>query len=67
MAEVILFLLRAVPQRSAAAHRDEWQKTAEGSHGCRDKTLVIIGYGNIGMQLGVIDEGLGMKVIYFDV
>ena len=66
MAEVIL-LLRGVPQRSAAAHRGEWQKTAEGSHECRGKTLGIIGYGNIGMQLGVIAEGLGMKVIYFDV
>jgi D-3-phosphoglycerate dehydrogenase len=66
MAEVIL-LLRGVPQRSAAAHRGEWQKTAAGSHECRGKTLGIIGYGNIGMQLGVIAEGLGMKVIYFDV
>lgn len=66
MAEVIL-LLRGVPQRSPAAHRGEWQKTAEGSHECRGKTLGIIGYGNIGMQLGVIAEGLGMKVIYFDV
>ena len=66
MAEVIL-LLRGVPQRSAAAHRGEWQKTASGSHECRGKTLGIIGYGNIGMQLGVIAEGLGMKVVYFDV
>ena len=66
MAEVIL-LLRGVPQRSAAAHRGEWQKTAGGSYECRGKTLGIIGYGNIGMQLGVIAEGLGMKVIYFDV
>jgi D-3-phosphoglycerate dehydrogenase len=66
MAEAIL-LLRGVPQRSAAAHRGQWQKTASGSHECRGKTLGIIGYGNIGMQLGVIAEGLGMKVIYFDV
>ena len=66
MAEVIL-LLRGVPQRSAAAHRGEWQKSATGAFECRGKTLGIIGYGNIGMQLGVIAEGLGMKVIYFDV
>ena len=66
MAEVIL-LLRGVPQRSAAAHRGEWQKTASGSFECRGKTLGIIGYGNIGMQLGVIAESLGMKVVYFDV
>ena len=66
MAEVIL-LLRGVPQRSAAAHRGEWQKSATGSFECRGKTLGIIGYGNIGMQLGVIAESLGMKVVYFDV
>ena len=66
MAEVIL-LLRGVPQRSAAAHRGEWQKSATGAFECRGKTLGIIGYGNIGMQLGVIAESLGMKVIYFDV
>ena len=66
MAEVIL-LLRGVPQRSAAAHRGEWQKSATGAFECRGKTLGIIGYGNIGMQLGVIAESLGMKVVYFDV
>jgi D-3-phosphoglycerate dehydrogenase len=66
MAEVIL-LLRGVPQRSAAAHRGEWQKSATGAFECRGKTLGIIGYGNIGMQLGVIAESLGMKVIYFDI
>ncbi len=66
MAEVIL-LLRGVPQRSAAAHRGEWHKSATGSFECRGKTLGIIGYGNIGMQLGVIAESLGMKVVYFDV
>ena len=66
MAEVIL-LLRGVPQRSAAAHRGEWQKSARGAFECRGKTLGIIGYGNIGMQLGVIAESLGMKVVYFDV
>jgi D-3-phosphoglycerate dehydrogenase len=66
VAEVIL-LLRGVPQRSAAAHRGEWQKSATGAFECRGKTLGIIGYGNIGMQLGVIAESLGMKVIYFDV
>lgn len=66
LAEAIL-LLRGVPQRSVAAHRGEWQKSADGAYECRGKTLGIIGYGNIGMQLGVIAESLGMKVIYFDV
>ncbi|MBK5272499.1 MAG: phosphoglycerate dehydrogenase, partial [Bacteroidia bacterium] len=31
------------------------------------KTLGIIGYGNIGTQVSVLAEGLGMKVIFYDV
>lgn len=65
MAEVVFF--GGMPQRGAAAYRGERQKTAAGSHECRGKTLGIIGYVNIGMLLGVIAEGLGMKVIYFDI
>ena len=66
IAEMVL-LLRRIPERSAAAHRGEWQKTANGSYECRGKTLGIVGYGNIGMQVGVLAEGLGMRVVYFDV
>ena len=65
MVEVIFF--GGMPQRSAAAYRGERQKTGADSHECRDKTLGIIGYVNIGMLLGVIAEGLGMKAIYFDI
>lgn len=66
IAEMVL-LLRRIPERTAAAHRGEWQKTANGSYECRGKTLGIVGYGNIGMQVGVLAEGLGMRVIYFDI
>ena len=66
IAEAIL-LLRGVAEKNAAAHRGEWQKSAANAFEIRGKKLGIIGYGNIGMQLGVIAEGLGMQVQFFDV
>ncbi len=66
IAEAIL-LLRGVAGKNAAAHRGEWQKSALNSFEIRGKKLGIIGYGNIGMQLGVIAEGLGMQVQFYDV
>lgn len=66
IAEAIL-LLRGVAEKNAAAHRGEWQKSAVNAFEIRGKKLGIIGYGNIGMQLGVIAEGLGMQVQFYDV
>ena len=65
LAEAIL-LLRGVASKNAAAHRGEWHKSAANSFEIRGKTLGIIGYGNIGMQLGVMAEGLGMQVKFHD-
>ena len=50
------FAIATIPERTAAAHRGEWQKTANGSYECRGKTLGVVGYGNIGMQVGVLAE-----------
>ncbi|MEP4486361.1 MAG: phosphoglycerate dehydrogenase [Halioglobus sp.] len=66
IAEAIL-LLRGVAAKNLAAHRGEWQKSAANAFEIRGKRLGIIGYGNIGMQLGVIAEGLGMQVQFYDV
>jgi len=66
IAEAIL-LLRGVAEKNAAAHRGQWQKSAVNAFEVRGKRLGIIGYGNIGMQLGVIAEGLGMQVQFYDV
>ena len=66
IAEAIL-LLRGVAEKNAAAHRGQWQKSATNAFEIRGKKLGIIGYGNIGMQLGVIAEGMGMQVQFFDV
>ncbi len=48
-------------------HRGVWDKSAKGSFEVRGKKLGLIGYGNIGTQLSVIAESLGMKVLYYDV
>lgn len=59
-------LLRDVPDKSAAMHRGEWNKSATGSRELRGKTLGIVGYGAIGSQLSVLAEALGMRVIFHD-
>jgi len=47
-------------------HKGVWDKSAKGSFEVRGKKLGLIGYGNIGTQLSVIAEALGMKVLYYD-
>ena len=65
IAEAIL-LLRGIPEKNAGAHRGEWLKTAKDSYEIRGKTLGIVGYGNIGSQLSVLAEALGMSVVFHD-
>lgn len=62
----IIMLMRGIFPKAEAAHRGEWQKTAENSWEVRGKTLGIVGYGNIGAQLSVMAEALGMHVIFYD-
>lgn len=63
----LIMLLRGIPSKNAAAHRGEWQKSANHSNEARGKTLGIIGYGHIGTQLGILAEGIGMKVRFYDI
>ncbi len=63
----IIFLMRGISAKNMAAHRGEWLKTAVGSHEVRGKVLGIVGYGHIGSQLGILAEGLGMRVAYHDI
>lgn len=60
-------LIRRISDKNAATHRGVWLKDAEGSFELRGKTLGIVGYGNIGSQVSVMAEALGMNVIYYDV
>ena len=61
-----IILVRKVIDKNKAAHDGIWLKDAKGSHELRGKTLGIIGYGNIGSQVSVLAEALGMKVIFYD-
>jgi D-3-phosphoglycerate dehydrogenase / 2-oxoglutarate reductase len=62
-----IMLIRRIPDKNKAAHLGIWQKEASGSYELRGKTLGIIGYGNIGSQVSVLAEALGMKVLFYDV
>jgi D-3-phosphoglycerate dehydrogenase / 2-oxoglutarate reductase len=61
-----IMLIRRIPDKNTAAHNGIWNKEAKGSYELRGKTLGIIGYGNIGSQVSVLAEALGMKVIFYD-
>ncbi|HEX6626253.1 MAG TPA: phosphoglycerate dehydrogenase [Pyrinomonadaceae bacterium] len=62
-----VMLIRRVADKNAAAHRGVWLKESSGSYELRGKTLGVVGYGNIGSQVSVMAEALGMKVVYYDV
>ena len=63
----IIMLFRDVVNKSNKTHKGIWDKSAKGAHEIRGKTLGIIGYGNIGSQVSVLAESLGMKVIFYDI
>jgi D-3-phosphoglycerate dehydrogenase len=63
----IIALLRKVFDRSKLMHNGRWEKSAKNSFEVRGKKLGIIGYGNIGSQLSILAEALGMKVYFYDI
>lgn len=62
----IINLARHIETRNQDLQRGIWNKSASGSHEVRGKTLGIIGYGNIGTQLSVLAEAMGMNVVFYD-
>jgi D-3-phosphoglycerate dehydrogenase len=65
IAEIVM-LMRGTFAKSMAAHSGRWLKTAAGSNEVRGKTLGIVGYGNIGSQLAMLAEAMGMRVVFYD-
>lgn len=63
----IIMLLRKVVTKNTKLHHGEWDKSADFCYEVRGKKLGIVGYGNIGAQLSVLAESLGMQVYYYDV
>lgn len=62
-----IMLIRRIPDKNRAAHEGKWMKDSRGSYELRGKTIGIVGYGNIGTQVSVLAESLGMKVLFYDV
>jgi len=63
----IILLMRDIPEKSALLHAGEWHKAAPRAREIRGKRLGIVGYGNIGAQLSVLAEAVGMEVGFHDV
>ena len=63
----MIMLMRGVPKSVMEMHKGKWNKSATNSFEVRGKKLGIIGYGNIGAQLSVVAEALGMKVYFYDI
>ena len=61
-----IMLIRSIPEKNKLAHEGTWMKEASNSHELRGKTIGIVGYGNIGSQVSVMAESLGMRVVYYD-
>ena len=62
----IISMARHLTDRNKQVHEGVWDKSAIGSHEIRGRTLGIVGYGNIGSQLSVLAEALGMRVLFYD-
>jgi D-3-phosphoglycerate dehydrogenase len=63
----IIAMARHLTDKNALMHAGVWDKSAKGAHEVRGRTLGIVGYGNIGSQLSVVAEALGMRVLFYDV
>ncbi len=66
IAEMIL-LVRNLPDKMRAMHEGRWEKSAQSAREIRGKKLGIIGYGNIGKQLSIVGEALGLDVYFYDI
>ena len=62
----LIALTRRLVEKNAKMHAGVWDKSAAGAHEVRGRTLGIVGYGNIGTQLSVLAENLGMRVLFYD-
>ncbi|MDT4933663.1 MAG: D-3-phosphoglycerate dehydrogenase / 2-oxoglutarate reductase [Pseudonocardiales bacterium] len=62
----IIAMTRRLTEKNELMHAGVWDKSADGAHEVRGRTLGIVGYGNIGTQLSVLAENLGMKVLFYD-
>jgi len=63
----VIVLMRDLFRKSQLLHDGVWEKRSEHAREIRGKRLGIVGYGNIGAQLSILAEAVGMEVWYYDV
>jgi len=63
----IIMLYRKTFEKNTKLHQGIWEKSVKDCCEIRGKKLGIVGYGNIGSQLSVLAENLGMEVYFYDV
>ncbi len=61
-----IMLIRRIPEKNKLMHDGIWMKEARNSRELRGKTMGVVGYGNIGSQVSIMAESMGMKVIFYD-
>jgi D-3-phosphoglycerate dehydrogenase len=62
----IISMTRRLTEKNTLMHSGVWDKSSDGAHEVRGRTIGIVGYGNIGTQLSVLAENLGMRVLFYD-
>ena len=62
----IIMLFREIFPKHEAIQAGRWEKKVGQSCELRGKKIGIIGYGNIGSQLSILAEAMGMHVYYYD-
>ena len=62
----VIALTRRLTEKNQLMHDGVWDKSADNAHEVRGRSLGIVGYGNIGSQLSVLAENLGMRVVFYD-
>ena len=64
---LMIMLTRNIVEKSNRMHAGIWDKSATNSYEIRGKKIGLVGYGNIGTQISVLAEALGMEVYFYDI
>lgn len=64
---LMVMLTRNIVEKSNRMHAGVWDKSATNSFEIRGKKIGLVGYGNIGTQISVLAEALGMEVYFYDI
>src|SRR5690606_15599327 len=63
---LLVSLARHIPQATASMKAGKWEKNAFTGMELANRTLGVIGLGNIGRLVAQIAQGIGMRVIAYD-